>query len=333
MTTDRLSEILSACRVERAVSARFALQAPWALRSDGLPGAMLRVSHGAPWWLLQDDLPPLRVHEGDLILLPHGSAHTLASSPEVAATRFAELIARHADGRRDEHPLAFHHGGHGAATQVDSVLLWFSAWSRHAVLRQLPPLIHLRRGAAPWLATLVPAMQALVGDTLARGPGWRAAAGRMGELAALQLVRDHLARAPRVGEGWLRGLQDPAIARALAAMHATPQRDWRLDTLAREAALSRSSFAERFRALVGETPIGYLTAHRMALAAEQIESGRLPLSRIAEAAGYESEKVFARAFRRWSGLPPTRWLQRERARRAALLAMEGDAGGAAAPAG
>ena len=324
---DALSEVLAGCRVERAVTARFSLQAPWALRSDGLPGAMLRLSRGAPWWLLRPGAAPVQVVEGDLLFMPQGGAHTLASAPELPATPFAALIAQHAQGPRDEHPLVFRHGGAGAATEVDSILLWFSAWSRHAVLRLLPPLIHVRPAEAPWLAPLCAAMQAVTQDSLARGPGWRVAAARMGELLALHLLRAQLSAAagPGPAEGWLRGLSDPAIARALGALHRAPQQDWRLESLAREAALSRSRFAERFKALVGEAPIAYLTAHRMALAAERIEAAREPLVRIAEAAGYASEKEFARAFRRWAGLPPTAWLRRERARRQAMVAFDSDA--------
>jgi transcriptional regulator GlxA family with amidase domain len=153
---------------------------------------------------------------------------------------------------------------------------------------------------------------------MALRPGWRLSAARTGELLLVNLLRARLAAQPLVGEGWLRGISDPAIARAIMAMHRAPERDWDLAALAREAGLSRTRFSERFRELVGATPIGYLTAHRMALAAEALESGALPLARIAERAGYDSTKVFARAFRRWSGAAPSLWARREKEGRESL---------------
>ena len=139
------------------------------------------------------------------------------------------------------------------------------------------------------------------------------------EHSNVRLVREHLLRA--VGSqdaGWWRALSDPPIARAITLMHREPARSWTVEALAREAAMSRSRFSDRFKALVGDTPMGYLGGHRMALAAEQLEAGHLPLAQVAQGAGYESDKVFARAFRRWAGLSPTAYAKRELARRAAM---------------
>ncbi|MFT3718222.1 cupin domain-containing protein [Pseudorhodoferax sp.] len=319
---DVLSEVLAVCRSERAVTARFALTAPWALRSDGLPGTMIRLSRGAPYWIGLPGQAPVQVQAGDLVMLPLGAAHTIASAPDVPATPFAELIARHADGPRDENPLVFSHGGGGAATEIFSALLWFSAYCRHSVFHLLPPLVHLRAAQLPLAGCLAATMQSLIVETLDRRPGWRLSAARMGELLLVDVLRERLGRQSALGQGWLRGLSDPGIARAIMALHRQPQRDWTVELLAGEAAMSRSRFAERFRALVGATPIGYLTQHRMALAAEQLEAGVLPPERIAEQAGYESARVFARAFRRWSGATPRAWLRREGARRAQMLALE-----------
>lgn len=317
---DVLSEVLAVCRSQHAVTARFDLRSPWALRSAGVPGAMIRMARGAPFWLLMPGRPALQVQAGDLVMLPLGAAHTIASAPEVAPLPFSRLIARHAVGPLDENPLVFSHGGSGAATDLYSALVWFSAYGRHAVLALLPPLIHVRAADQPLALSLASTMQALVLETLSRRPGWRVSAARMGELLLINLVREHLASGaagPATATGWMQGLADPGLARSLMAMHRHPAEPWTLQRLAAEAGMSRSRFSERFRQRVGSTPIGYLTAHRMALAAEQLEAGGQPLARIAEQAGYDSDKVFARAFRRWSGLTPTAWLRRERQRREA----------------
>ncbi len=318
---DVLSEILAICRAERAVTARFHLFAPWGLRSEGVTSsAVIRMARGAPWWI---ELPgmagPLRVEPGDLVMLPLGTAHRMGSSPDVPTVPFSQLLAQRTPGARDEAPLILRHGGAGESCEMFSALLWFSAYCRHSVLRILPPLIHVRASELPMAGSLAGAMEALVTETLAQRPGWRLSASRLGELLLVNILREHLLRA--VGStdaGWWRALSDPAIARAITHMHRHPAQAWTVDALAREAAMSRSRFSERFKSLVGDTPMGYLSAHRMALAAEQLEAGRVPLAQVVQEAGYESDKVFARAFRRWSGLSPTAYAKRELAQRAAM---------------
>jgi AraC-like DNA-binding protein len=317
---DVLSDVLAICRAERAVTARFHLSAPWGLHSNGVSGAaMIRMARGAPWWVEVAGSAPLRVEPGDLVMMPLGTAHRMSAEPRAPTVPFAQLLTQRTPGARDEAPLDLSHGGGGEACDMFSALLWFSAYCRHSVLSVLPPLIHVRASELPTAFVLAASMETLVTETLDQRPGWRLSASRMGELLLINILRGHLLRGTGPAEAsWWRGLSDPAIARSIAAMHREPARSWTVEALAREAAMSRSRFSDRFKSLVGDTPMGYLSAHRMALAAEQLEAGHLPLAQVAQGAGYESDKVFARAFRRWAGLSPTAYAKREVARRTAM---------------
>lgn len=318
-SSDHLSDVLAICRAERAVTASFSLRAPWALASEGVPGAMVRIAQGQPYWLQVQGQAPLQVMPGDLVLLPLGSPHVIASDLALAPIPFARMIERFAQGPKDENPLTFEHGGSGPATRIDSVLLWISAHGRHTILNLLPPLLHIPAAQAAPPAMLGSMLQALIEDSLARRAGWRLAAARMGELVLVHVLSNHFATQQH-GQGWVRGLADVQIARAMAAIHGRPRHEWSLQALAREAAMSRSRFAEKFKTLVGESPMAYLLQQRMAHAAQQLESG-LPLAQVAEDCGYESERVFARAFKRWCGLPPRAYQRNTRALREEFAAL------------
>ena len=326
---DVLSEVLAICRAERAVTARFHLGAPWGLRSSGIAGAaVIRMVRGAPWWV-DTGGGPVRVEPGDLVMLPLGAPHRMGSAPGTPAVPFAQLLTQRTPGARHEMPLVLHHGGdqgdeqEGEGCEMFSALLWFSAYCRLSVLSILPPLIHLRAHELPTAPILAASMEALVTETLDQRPGWHLSACHMGELLLVNILRGHLLRGTGPGQAsWWRGLSDPAIAHAIAAMHREPARGWTVAALAHEAAMSRSRFSERFKTLVGDTPMGYLGSYRMALAAEQLEAGHLSLAQMAQNAGYACDKVFARAFRRWSGLSPTAYARREAAHRAAMGAPQ-----------
>jgi AraC-like DNA-binding protein len=121
---------------------------------------------------------------------------------------------------------------------------------------------------------------------------------------------------PPGGSGWLAGVRDAQVGRALALLHGDPGKAWTVDELARAVALSRSALAERFSELVGESPMQYLMRWRLALAAQALRAGADAVSRVAERSGYESEAAFNRAFKREFGVPPATW-RRQGLKRAA----------------
>jgi len=310
---DLTSLVLATLRTERAVTARFSLAAPWALRSEGVEGLLIRVCTGQSYWIEMQGQPSVGVDPGDIVLLSQGGPHTVASQPGLAAEPFATLIARHMHGPHGDHPITFSHGGGGAVTELFTLHLWMAPQQAPSLLSWLPPLLVLRAAEVATTRPLAFATQSLVEETLLQRPGWQLATARMADLLLLHVVREHLQAAPAAQAGWLRGLQDPAIARALGRIHAQPAQRWSVAELARIGHQSRSVFSERFLALMGTTPMRYLTTVRMNAASELFASGQRDVARVAQAVGYESDKAFARAFERWSGLTPSQYLQRRTA--------------------
>jgi transcriptional regulator GlxA family with amidase domain len=162
-----------------------------------------------------------------------------------------------------------------------------------------------------WIAQSI----AFAAQHLASGvAGASAIVGRLSELMFAEAVRRHVESMPDDETGWFAGLGDPAVSKALALMHAEPERGWSSDELARAVNMSRSSFADRFCKLTGQPPKRYLTARRMQLAAHELRETQKTVAQIAFDIGYESEAGFTRAFHRELGQPPATWrrLQAER---------------------
>ncbi len=260
---------------------------------------------GAPYWIRVGDAEPVRVAPHDIAMLPHGSAHTVCSSPTLEPQPFRELITAHTVGRHGDHPIVFSHGKGGPATELFSLHLWMPATGLGSVIHSLPPLIVLRQQQIPTTASLALAMESLVNETVAQRPGWQLSAARMADLLLVHILCEHLYADPQMKTGRLRGLDDEAIARAMALMHERPSEPWSVGSLAQASHLSRTVFSERFRALVGVPPMHYLGSYRMTLAAEKLKNRQLSLQAVAEAVGYESEKAFSRAFQRWTGMTPS----------------------------
>jgi len=135
---------------------------------------------------------------------------------------------------------------------------------------------------------------------------------KLSELLFVEAVRRYVAGLPPERTGWLAGLRDPAVGRALSLMHARLDKDWTTDGLAREVYASRSAFAERFTTLIGVPPMRYLLNWRMQVAMQKLRETRESVAQVAFAVGYESEAAFSRAFHREVGQPPAAW-RRQRA--------------------
>lgn len=198
------------------------------------------------------------------------------------------------------------HGGGGAMTRMVCGFLGGNA-QLHPLLVNLPRVITLNLATLPsgdWIArTFAYAAQTqAAGDT-----GAPTVLTKVSELMFVETLRHYLTTLPPEQKGWIAGLRDPAVGRAIALMHARLNEGWTADALAREANLSRSAFADRFTTIIGMPPMRYLTNWRMQVAMQKLRETRLIIAQIAFEVGYEFEASFTRAFRRETGLPPAMW--------------------------
>lgn len=316
MSTDALSDVLRAMRLTGAVYFKFDLSNPWVAETPAArlvaPAVMPEAEHviefhivakGACWGHAVGD-EPRRLEAGDVIVFPQGDPHVLSSAPGMRAEPRWEIF------QPPNGALPFIHqagGGGPDTTQLICGFLGCDLRPFNPLLAGLPRVIHLgsRKGAdGGWLD---PFIDAVIRETAHKRAGGQNVLSRMAELMFVEVVRRYLEEMPQEQQGWLAGLRDRSIGRALAALHAQPARAWTLDELAREAGLSRSALAERFAQLVGMPPMQYLAQWRIQLAASMIATGTMAMSAVAAEVGYESEAAFNRAFKRLVGLAPGAW--------------------------
>jgi AraC-like DNA-binding protein len=192
--------------------------------------------------------------------------------------------------------------GPGAAT---AVLCGFLGCDRRAfepLFNSLPPMFKAALGTQH--QNLV---QFALAETLDDRPGAACLRVRLAELLFMGALRAYMQTLPADATGWLAGLRDPLVGRALRVLHAQPCRRWTVDELAAAIASSRSVLAERFRNIIGEPPMHYLTRLRMQLAARRLGDSRQSIACVADEVGYDSSAAFQRAFKRCFGVPPAAW--------------------------
>jgi AraC-like DNA-binding protein len=306
---DVLTDVLETLRARAACYARVA--------ASGSFGFTLAPSVDARFYVALEgsacvsvDGEIIALEAGELVLLPHGTAHSVHDRPETAATPLAELLA----GCSGRAPAALELGSGGARAVLVCGSIVLDDGAHHPLLPVLPKVIALRARdghAAAWLAPTLSFLAAEAGTEL---PGARTVVSRLADILFIQVVRAHLGSAPEQVSGWLGALRDPQIGSALGCMHEDPAHPWTVEALAQRVAMSRSTFAARFAEIVGEPPLHYLTRWRMQKARSLLREGRVPLSEVAARVGYDSEAAFSKAFKRAVGEAPGAYRRASRAR-------------------
>jgi AraC-like DNA-binding protein len=300
---DLLTDVMEQVRLEAPVFFTADLAAPYGISVVRAGRAPFYAVREGTSYIKVGQRPERTVHAGDVLLLPGGAPHVVRSGPKARLVPFDEWLACHPM----DHRCFVRQAGPGPVTRVTGGFFSAQSVKVNPLFAALPPLIHLR-GTDPHVRRwLQPTLAFIDAEIESDQQGARTVLRRMADVLFIQAVRAYLARQDRPTRGWLRGLSDKRIARALAAIHEHTAEPWTLETLAREAAMSRTAFAVSFRTLVGESPMAYLQRWRVLRAANALRSEGLSLARAAEAVGYQSDVVFAKAFKRVTGESPGRY--------------------------
>jgi AraC-like DNA-binding protein len=299
VSSDPFSDILKFTQAESLVTGGFTAGGSWAIR---FPAAdkikFFAVVKGTCWVRIDGENEPIHVGTGDVGLLSAHRSFVIASDLTLDPVDAMKLFRGSATntahlGNSEEFVYL---GGH--------VLL--DPASRQLLSDVLPPWIHIP-ASAPQAVTFHWLLEQLVQEGVSEQPGASLASAQLAQLLFIQILRAHLKSSNSLPAGWLRALGDPRIAPALRLMHIDPSHSWGLEELAKAAAMSRTTFATRFKEVAGVPPLTYLLNWRMLLAQRALRDGITSISVIAQSVGYTSESAFSNAFKRVKGLGPKRY--------------------------
>jgi AraC-like DNA-binding protein len=283
---DLLSDVLHSLRLRARIFKQGSYCGAWGLDSAGATGTIFHlIGRGQAWVHSKRSRTPLVVRGGDLVMFPHADWHQLSGTPQ------------------RQPGMRLGATGSGPFTTVLCGMVEFEAGGVNPVVQTLPPVVVVRSEDQNTSAELHALARLMLVEYEAGAVGRQGALDRLAEVMFVLVLRHHMQRAPEL-KGFLAALKDERIARALSALHRTPGEDWRVDTVAREAGMSRTVFAERFARLLGQTPMQYLAGWRMHLADEMLRVRHSSVAQIAERLGYQTETAFRRAFKRVRGVGP-----------------------------
>ncbi len=253
------------------------------------------IQSGACWLALEGVAEPIRLTAGDFVLMPGGAAYRLCSAPEASPIDALGFLLTVSAGQN----AVLNGGG-----DVSGVGGYFGFEGMHAerLLSMLPPVVHIRAEADK--VGLRWSIERLMRELREPQLGGALIAEHLAQTLLIEALRLHLADQSPHRSGWLFALADRRMRAVIAAMHAEPGRKWTLATLAKVAGMSRSSFALRFKATVGEPAMDYLTRWRMLVASDRLANGGMSIAIVAPTVGYDSESAFGAAFKRVIGSSP-----------------------------
>ncbi len=309
-----LHSALEQLRLEGAIFFRSELTEPYAFEStpnvvaDVLhPGAerivLFHIIANGSCWVSAANGERHRADHGDVIVAPYGDPHVIEGDTPAECVSILTLLT---PPPWDAMPL-LRHGGGGARTDLVCGYLFSDDPLFDPALGAFPPVFVVRLPEGPAAGWLQASIAYSLEETSLSNASPSLISRRLPELVLIEVLRHHLATAPALDHGWLAALRDPVLAPAMSMLHASPERKWTVAELASSAAVSRSLLDERFRQVLGRSPIRYLTEWRMHLAEDLLATTDVGIFTLARRVGYDSEEAFSRAFKRARGLPPSHW--------------------------
>ena len=325
MSHNTLSDLLRAVRLRGAAFFYVSFRGRWSAGASAakdiahlvMPGCdhvmeyhMIAKGSG---WAAVDGLSPVRLQAGDIVVFPQGDRHVISSAPGVDADRGKRELLLARPNQPRPMPISFHEGMVDAGVlpveSADAIavcgFLGCDLRPFNPLITALPRILHLPASrAGGWVGHVID--QAVV-ESNDRRPGGDAVLERLSEMMFVDAARRYLDDLPQNSVGWLAGLRERFVGKALALMHERPERQWSVDDLAREVGLSRSALHERFVQYLAQAPMQYLASWRIQLGARLLRESSRVVADIALEVGYDSEAAFARAFKRMVGMPPAAW--------------------------
>jgi AraC-like DNA-binding protein len=316
---EAVTDIFQNVQIAGVIQARLEATAPWGLKrevnaknGDGrhsAPGSPFPFAHfgmltGGECWLSAEGLAdPIPLSDGDCFLFAPGSPYALGDNPRTSTQSFCSVATENGS-------QVIQYGGGGAPTTIIYGWFRFCATSLKPLSRLLPPLILLRANQSQSLA-LRTTMTMLASEMAKPAMGSGLVAQRLADVLFVQCLRAHIeSTSGAYDTGLLRAFFDPHIGSALKSMHEKVGAPWTVATLAAACGMSRSGFALRFKAIVGEAPLEYLTNWRMQKASALLQKGDRKLVHVAKSVGYDSEAAFSTAFKRVVRIAPREFRRR-----------------------
>jgi AraC-like DNA-binding protein len=305
---DALAAVVTLLRPQTVLSKIVRGGGRWGVRYPvfGDPSFALVLSGSC--WLAVDGVPGTMLNTGDFVLLPATPGFTIASDPEVTPkpvdpVAFDTHVDEVVHGDSTAEPSLNLLGGYFAFDPINGALL----------VDLLPRMLHIRAND-PAMDSVAPIVDLIKRETREKRAGQALVLTRLIEIMLVEALRS--APAELNTTGLLAGLRDPQLASALRGIHTDAAHPWTLVTLAREAGMSRSSFADRFARVIGITPLNYLLQWRIAVAKNMLAREQMSVGETALAVGYESASGFSTAFRRETGRSPKEFIEVHRIKNA-----------------